>query len=876
MGEEVSVSVNRRLQLRPPQPCVTLRRRCVLSAGMWLLLATAVGAQVRSAEASAAAPAWTAYVVNQNSNSVTPIDTGTNTAGTPIPVGDSPGFVAITPDGRTAYVPNADSNTVTPIATATNTPGNPIRVGTFPVAVAITPNGRTAYVTNEMSDTVTPINTATNTAGTPIPVGGGPFAIVITPDGTTAYVGNLGANTVTPIDLTTGVAGAAIAVGADPYGMAITPDGATLYVCNVHGSSVTPIDTATNTAGTPIPTGAGPINVAITPDGTTAFVTDQLDDTVTPINTATDVPGAPISIPGGPSGIAITPDGSTAYVGSLNNGTVIPFDTSTDAVGTPIATGGLWPGGIAITPDQAPNAKFSVAAAPLGSASIFDASASTVAYGGIASYAWSFGDGNTSTTTTPTTTHTYAAAGQYTATVTETTTGGTSTTQVFTGRVMSRNGGPSARTTQIATVVAPGAYSAITPFRICDTRSNTVVTECSGHTLGARGTLVVQVTGVHGPSSQVVPTGALAVVVNLTGIDHGTGPTLLVAYPAGSALPAASSLNIDAGLAQGNLAVVPLSTGGQITIFNAVGSADAIVDVLGYFAAPGSAGEVPGEFHPMPPLRICDTRANQDTECAGAADTPLQANTWRRVVLSGLPPGAAGGTPSIPTTDAAAAAFNLTATQATTSTYLSVAAPNMTTDACPTTRPAISNVNLRPGEALPNRVISELGPHQDVCVYNAVGSVDFIIDINGWFGNGSETTSPPGALFYAIPPDRICDTRANSGTPCANKPLIGKSTETVRVTGVGLVPAVGGTSSPVAIVANLTGIAGTESTVLVLYPSDVSHLPKASDLNPSAHDVIDNLAIVSLATSGPSAGDVNLYNAVGVINATLDVAGWFQ
>jgi hypothetical protein len=55
-----------------------------------------------------------------------------------------------------------------------------------------------------------------------------------------------------------------------------------------------------------------------------------------------------------------------------------------------------------------------------------------------------------------------------------------------------------------------------------------------------------------------------------------------------------------------------------------------------------------------------------------------------------------------------------------------------------------------------------------------------------------------------------------------------------------------------------------------------AHLPKASDLNPSAHDVIDNLAVVSLATSGPSAGDVNLYNSVGTINEILDVAGWFQ
>ena len=47
-----------------------------------------------------------------------------------------------------------------------------------------------------------------------------------------------------------------------------------------------------------------------------------------------------------------------------------------------------------------------------------------------------------------------------------------------------------------------------------------------------------------------------------------------------------------------------------------------------------------------------------------------------------------------------------------------------------------------------------------------------------------------------------------------------------------------------------------------------------TDLNPSAHDVIDNPALVSVAT-GPSAGDVNLYHGVGTINAILDVAGWF-
>lgn len=387
---------------------------------------------------------------------------------------------------------------------------------------------------------------------------------------------------------------------------------------------------------------------------------------------------------------------------------------------------------------------------------------------------------------------------------------------------------------------------------------------------------MVQITGVHGPAAQVVPTGALAVVVNLTGINHGTGATYLVAYPTGSAVPHASNVNIDAGIAQANLAVVPLSTSGEISIFNAAGSADAIVDVQGYFAAPNGAGEVPGEFHSMPPLRICDTRANQETDCAGAVDNPLRANTWRRVVLSGLPPGAPVGTPSVPTADAGAAAFNLTATQASMSTFLAVAAPDMATDACPTTAPAVSNVNPGAGEALPNRVISKLGPHQDVCIYNGVGSVDFIVDVNGWFGNGSETTSPPGALFYALSPDRICDTRADSGTPCAGKPLTRNIAETVQVAGVSMVPALGGASTPVAVVGNLTGIAGTASTFLILYPSDDMHLPKASDLNPSAHDVIDNLAIVSLATTGPSSGDVDLYSAAGTINATLDIAGWFQ
>jgi hypothetical protein len=80
----------------------------------------------------------------------------------------------------------------------------------------------------------------------------------------------------------------------------------------------------------------------------------------------------------------------------------------------------------------------------------------------------------------------------------------------------------------------------------------------------------------------------------------------------------------------------------------------------------------------------------------------------------------------------------------------------------------------------------------------------------------------------------------------------------------------------VAVVANLTGVAGTASTFLALYPSDAAHRPGSSDLNPAARDVIANLAVVSLSKTAPTSGFVNLYNSVGSINAILDVAGWFQ
>ncbi len=176
----------------------------------------------------------TAYVACPLGGTVVPINTSTNTAGSPIPAGEGPEGLAITPDGATLYAANfgafevvngqvmqiSDGTTVTPIDTATDTAGTPITVGSEPSSVAITPDGATAYVMNLASSTVTPIDIATNSAGSPITLNatltGTPgFQIAITPDGTTAYVVTRN-NTLVPIDTAHNTTETPIPVG--PFG----------------------------------------------------------------------------------------------------------------------------------------------------------------------------------------------------------------------------------------------------------------------------------------------------------------------------------------------------------------------------------------------------------------------------------------------------------------------------------------------------------------------------------------------------------------------------------------------------------------------------------------------------------------------------------
>ena len=97
--------------------------------------------------------AQNAYITNVLDNSVSVIDTTTNTVTATIPVGVRPEGAAVSPDGSRVYVTNFFDNTVSVIATTTNTvtatiPGfsEPIAFGVFigPPPVLATPPSGTA------------------------------------------------------------------------------------------------------------------------------------------------------------------------------------------------------------------------------------------------------------------------------------------------------------------------------------------------------------------------------------------------------------------------------------------------------------------------------------------------------------------------------------------------------------------------------------------------------------------------------------------------------------------------------------------------------------------------------------------------------------
>ena len=438
---------------------------------------------------------WILYVTNTSGNggqppsyAVLPIKiprSGTPTQdGLPTislqPTGPNPMDIAITPNSQLAVAVASDgiSSEVALINIANNTVISSLtNAGNAPVAVAITPDGNRAYVPNLFDDTVASIDIKNNNTlmlHSTIPVGSGPNSVAIGVTGSNssgmAYVGNGNDTSVTVINTTndhvvTTITGAGIGINGNPMDIAIHPNGNVVYVVSFRDNHVAVINPFTNSVVGAVSVGAQPRAIVISSDGTKAYVSNFGSNTVSVLNlspTPLPLPTLSATISGfnQPSILAITPDANTIYVSDPANNRIAILNTLTNTITGSITQASanlilppnvpFFPGGFIVTPDQAPIAAFTATDPPLDV--VFDASASSSPVGTIVSYFWDFGDGTTALTSDPIITHIYNQEGTYQVTLTVTNSAGTSTTQIFTGRTVSNNGGPSAITTQLVSI----------------------------------------------------------------------------------------------------------------------------------------------------------------------------------------------------------------------------------------------------------------------------------------------------------------------------------------------------------------------------------------------------------------------------------------
>ena len=338
-------------------------------------------------------------------------------------------------------------------------------------------------------------------------------------------------------------------------------------------------------------------------------------------------------------------------------------------------------------------------------------------------------------------------------------------------------------------------------------------------------TMTMKVTGRGG----VPATGVGAVALNVT-VTEPTTSGFLTVWPTGSPQPVASNLNFTPGLTVANSVLTKVGQDGQISIFNNAGATHVVIDVLGWLP-------VGQTYTGVTPARLADTRNSPTVDGQFANAGPVGQSQSMSIAVLGR-----GG---IPASGVAAVALNVTATNPTAPSFVTVWPSGVE-------RPTASNLNVVAGQTVPNMVIAKVGQDGRISVYNNTGSVDIVVDVLGWFATGSS--------YNALTPARVLDTRTTS-------PLVGGIAADVTIAGAGGVPAsgVGG----VALNVTVTNPAG--SSFLTVWPAGVDR-PTSSNVNFVGGQNVPNMVIVKLGTGGK----ISLFSPTPTVDVVIDVLGWFS
>jgi YVTN family beta-propeller protein len=801
----------------------------------WVVGAVAVDTSSDTVYAFSAPYLDTAYVIDGATNTVT------DTIGMPIPATEA----AADPDTDTIYAMNEGEQTIAVVDGATNAVGSFQLSDTSPRGIAVDAATDTIYVADAENDQVVVVNGATNTVADRIalPAGSDPAGVAVDSADGLVYVADEGTGAISVIDASTDTASTLVSGMAEPYGLAFDAGSDTLYATSSSGSAdglgtTYAIDAASGGITDQIPRGGTYIAVApgsgasasayidlspgalngdvtiMTPSTTTtmspvivnglpAYSTFTVGQSVQEQLTADATPAATFSATGLPPGITLSPSGllsGTPAAGSACE--YNPVVTAANGIAPPATAS------TNLTVEQAPaitstdQATFPVAVG--GRFTVTTLGCPVISESGALPAGVTFTAGLGLLSGTP-------AAG---------------TTGVYPIQFTATN--ELGTVTQDFTLAVPAPlYTPVGPVRVLDTRNGTGAPQAP---VGPGGTISLQVEGVDG-----VPTsGVTAVVLNVTATDP-TASSYVTVYPDGETRPTASNLNFTAGETIPNLVTVPVGADGEVDFYNFAGSVNLVADLAGYYTDSTTGSS----FVPTGPSRVLDTRNG-----TGGYDAPVGPGGTLSLQVD--------GTDGVPATGVSAVVLNVTATDPTASSYVTVYPDGET-------RPVASNLNFTAGETIPNLVIVPVGADGRIDFYNFAGSTDLVADLAGYYTSSSDT----GSAFEALGPVRVLDTRNGTGY---SGPVDPGETISLQITSNNGVPASGVT----AVVLNVTATEPTASSYVTVYP-DGDSLPIASNLNFTAGETIPNLVVVPVGADGK----IDFYNNSGLVELVADLAGYF-
>jgi len=250
-----------------------------------------------------------------------------------------------------------------------------------------------------------------------------------------------------------------------------------------------------------------------------------------------------------------------------------------------------------------------------------------------------------------------------------------------------------------------------------------------------------------------------------------------------------------------------------------------------------------GAYQTLVPARILDTRLGGG---------PLGPGATLNVQVLGQ-----GG---VPASGVSAVLLNVTATDTTAPSFLIVWPAGIP-------QPLASNLNWTAGKTVPNLVEVAVGAGGQISFYNGFGTVDLVLDMEGYVGVPT-AVPPPAGLYNPVVPNRVLDTRLGMGAPAA--PVCAGQTISVKIAGTPGVPSTGVAAVVLNVTVTRTVVAPSSLTV---YPTGTTR-PSTSNLNFVPGQTLANGVIVKLGTGG-SAGYVDFYDAAGHTDIVADVSGWF-